>query len=89
MKPKKDRWQYEILYDRYNELYFMAEVVYMNNYPRSWTKVEINGRTLNRLSGKIEECFRVYINSRKFKCISKTGSILRGRYIHSRSKRIK
>ena len=87
MKLKKDRVQYEILYDRYNELYFMAKVVYINNYPSSWTRVDINGRTLNRLSGKIEECFKVYINSKKFKCITNTGRITRSRHVHSIYKR--
>lgn len=77
MKLQKNRVQYEILYDRYNELYFMAQVTYVNLRASSWIKVEINGHTLNRLSGKIERCFSTYINTKKIKRINIRGTFIR------------
>ncbi len=78
MQLKKDRIQYEIVYDQYNSLYFMAQVTYQNNRPSSWEKVEINGHTLNRLSGKIERCFSTYLDTQKMNCINIRGTFIRG-----------
>lgn len=74
----KPRSQYEILYDRYNEEYVMAEVFYYSNGKvEKWVKINIKGATLWRLSGTIEKAFTAYINTTRIKRIGRNNKLLR------------
>lgn len=67
----------EILYDQFNKTYFMAEVFYKNKIPYEWNRVFLQGDNLRQLSQIIEDCFKIYINTKQIKRINKRGHIIK------------
>jgi hypothetical protein len=75
MKPIS--WRYEIIYDRPNENYFMAEVYYNDdNEPTSWCKASLEGDSLDEVGLEIETLFKVYINQSKVLRINERGKFI-------------
>jgi hypothetical protein len=70
-------WRYEIVYDRMQEIYYIAEVYNdCMGRPGNWCRASLEGDTLEELGVELESMFKVYINQKKILRVNDQGKLV-------------